>query len=418
MRSTTVKALLAGLISVLLMGALTAPSMADSKKDLEKQKSGVSGKIDSAKDDVAESTKELKAAQAAYDKAAASLKSAQSTLGETRGQLATAKAKDQNLQLRLEETEAALEVSIAKLASGEADLAASEQVVEEFTVQNVQQGDQGLRAFSRLLTGDAPADFTEQMSINDSVSDAQLARMQELDATRVVLKLKRDEVEDLRDRVKTQREEAAANLVVQEKLEAAAAAQASKVVTLVREQRTSKRAADAALKDDLAVLAKLEADRSRLNAQLAALAAKDKKSGGAAVGGDSGGTLSYPVSGPITSSYGMRVHPVTGVYKLHDGTDFGVGCGTPVRAAASGTIIQQYYNGGYGNRVILNNGIKRGQSVVTTYNHLSRFAKGVGSKVSRGDVIGYVGSTGYSTGCHLHFMVIVNGGTQNPSGWL
>lgn len=418
MRYTTVKALLAPLISVVLVSALAAPSMADSKNDLEKEKKGVSGKIDSAKGDVAESTKELKTAQAALSTAQAALTSAQATLGETRGQLATAKAEDESLQLKLTETEAALEVSVARLKSGEANLVASERVVEEFTVQNVQQGDRGLRAFSKLLTGEKPSDFTEQMSINDSVSDAQLATMQGLDATRLVLKLKRDEVEKLRDQVKKQREAAAANLKVQEELEAAAAKQAESVATLVRSQASAKKSADSALQDDLAVLRKLESDRNRLNAQLAALATKDKKSGGASVGGDGGGALSYPVSGPITSRYGMRVHPVTGRYKLHDGTDFGVGCGTPIRAAASGTIIQQYYNGGYGNRVILNNGIKRGASVVTTYNHLSRFAKSAGSKVSRGEVIGYVGSTGYSTGCHLHFMVIVNGSTQNPMGWL
>jgi murein DD-endopeptidase MepM/ murein hydrolase activator NlpD len=134
--------------------------------------------------------------------------------------------------------------------------------------------------------------------------------------------------------------------------------------------------------------------------------------------GDSGGTLTRPVSGPITSPYGMRVHPITGVYKLHDGMDFGVPCGTPVKAAAGGTIIQQYFNAAYGNRIILNNGVKRGVSVVTTYNHLTRFALKAGTKVQRGQVIGYSGTTGYSTGCHLHFMVLVNGATVNPAGWL
>jgi murein DD-endopeptidase MepM/ murein hydrolase activator NlpD len=114
----------------------------------------------------------------------------------------------------------------------------------------------------------------------------------------------------------------------------------------------------------------------------------------------------------------MRWHPITHVYKLHDGTDFGVPCGTPVRAAASGRIIEQYYNGGYGNRVILNNGIKRGVNVVTTYNHLSRFKYATGTRVKRGQVIAYSGTTGYSTGCHLHFMVITNGHTVNPMGWL
>jgi murein DD-endopeptidase MepM/ murein hydrolase activator NlpD len=81
-------------------------------------------------------------------------------------------------------------------------------------------------------------------------------------------------------------------------------------------------------------------------------------------------------------------------------------------------ILEQYYNGGYGNRVILNNGLMRGHSIVTTYNHLSSYAKSVGDKVNRGDVVGYVGSTGYSTGCHLHFMVLVDGHTTDPMGWL
>jgi hypothetical protein len=69
-------------------------------------------------------------------------------------------------------------------------------------------------------------------------------------------------------------------------------------------------------------------------------------------------------------------------------------------------------------RVILNNGLMRGKSIVTTYNHLSNYARSVGDKVNRGDVIGYVGSTGYSTGCHLHFMVLVDGRTTDPMGWL
>ena len=308
-------------------------------------------------------------------------------------------------------------MSIAKLKRGEAELVESEQAVEDFTVQNVQQGDQGLRAFSRLLSGDDPSDFTEQMSINDSVSDAQLATMQELDATRVVLKLKRDEVQALRNKVKKQREEAAANLKVQEQLEAAAAEQAVAVAALVRTKNSAKKSADKALQR-----------RSRACCASSRPIATDSTPSwprwppriaspvAPASAATAAGPCRTPSAGRSPRPYGMRVHPVTGVYKLHDGTDFGVGCGTPIRAAASGTIIQQYYNGGYGNRVILNNGVKRGKSVVTTYNHLSRFARSTGSKVGRGDVIGYVGSTGYSTGCHLHFMVIVNGSTAEPHG--
>jgi murein DD-endopeptidase MepM/ murein hydrolase activator NlpD len=114
----------------------------------------------------------------------------------------------------------------------------------------------------------------------------------------------------------------------------------------------------------------------------------------------------------------MRLHPVYKRWTLHDGTDFGAPCGTPVYAAAKGTVLAVYYNAGYGNRVILDNGYHSGVGLGTAYNHLSSYATYVGQKVERGDVIGYVGNTGYSTGCHLHFMVFENGATVNPMGWL
>jgi murein DD-endopeptidase MepM/ murein hydrolase activator NlpD len=120
----------------------------------------------------------------------------------------------------------------------------------------------------------------------------------------------------------------------------------------------------------------------------------------------------------ITSPYGMRLHPIYRAWRLHDGTDFGAGCGRPVRAAANGRTIGRYYNVGYGKRVIIAHGYMRGASVTTTYNHLTRYSTHVGQRVRRGEIIGFVGTTGYSTGCHLHFMVFRNGRTVNPMKWL
>jgi murein DD-endopeptidase MepM/ murein hydrolase activator NlpD len=77
-----------------------------------------------------------------------------------------------------------------------------------------------------------------------------------------------------------------------------------------------------------------------------------------------------------------------------------------------------YYNGGYGNRVIIDHGVQKGVSLSTSYNHLSQFGTFIGDTVEQGEVIGYVGTTGYSTGCHLHFMVYENGGTVDPMSWL
>jgi len=124
------------------------------------------------------------------------------------------------------------------------------------------------------------------------------------------------------------------------------------------------------------------------------------------------------VSSYITSPYGMRFHPVLHYWKLHDGTDFRAPCGTPIRAAADGKVTDKYYNGGYGNRLFVSHGVIDGSSITTVYNHLSRYKAHVGERVKKGEIIGYAGTTGYSTGCHLHFMVYQDGRVVNPMKWL
>ena len=112
------------------------------------------------------------------------------------------------------------------------------------------------------------------------------------------------------------------------------------------------------------------------------------------------GTLRRPVGGPITSPFGTRVHPVTGARKLHDGTDFGVPCGTPVHAAGDGTVVSRRFDGAYGNRVI----VRHADGLETSYNHLASQSVSVSQEVTPSTIVGRVGSTGLSTGCHLHFM--------------
>ncbi len=411
---TTRKATTTVLLVAALIAALTTPSFADKKDDLEKQKKGVSGKIGDAKKDLELSSKKYANAVAALKTAQGKLDAAKSQLSNTRGALATAKAQDAEMQAKLAATEAELDAAMARLSKGKAELRSSEAKVEQFAVRNIEQGDPGMRAFSDLLRGEDPNEYSEQMSLNDAVSDDQLATMQSLAATRVILEVNRDRVQKLRDRVKDQREAAAANLVRKQQLEAAAESQASEVAELVTARKGARDTAAKLRAEDKKQLASLESDRRRLENQIRALTPKQVQD----AGGDGGGTLSRPAAGPITSPYGRRFHPVLHVWKLHDGTDFGTGCGAPVRAAAAGTVMQTYYNGGYGNRVILNNGRMRGASVVTTYNHLTRWIVRPGQHVNRGQTIGYSGTTGYSTGCHLHFMVIANGSTVNPMGWL
>ncbi|GAA3544347.1 metalloendopeptidase [Aeromicrobium flavum] len=438
------KPLLALALSITLVASLSAPTFGGEKDDVKREQRANKQRLKDAQDEVQESTQAARDAKRALDAASSRLAAAETELGQTRGKLAVAQAEDARLRAELDKAEAELEAAEAALNAAEKELKQSRGAVESFAVESVMAGDSGLKAFGDLLRGADPGEFSEQMSASTSIGDAQIALMQELAASEVMLGIERDKVEKLRDRVADQKQQAEAVVVQMQALTAQAEAQAASVAQLVTARAGAKRSAEAALAEDQKLLAEQEAERSRLESQMAEIVrqeleaarkaaeaaerARRKKGGGGGGGkdnggggggsGDSGGALSRPVPGPITSPYGMRRHPITGVYKLHDGTDFGVGCGTPIRAAAGGRIISQYYNGAYGNRVILNNGVKRGKSIITTYNHLSRFARGSGAKVSRGEVIGYVGSTGYSTGCHLHFMVLANGQTTQPMNWL
>jgi murein DD-endopeptidase MepM/ murein hydrolase activator NlpD len=123
------------------------------------------------------------------------------------------------------------------------------------------------------------------------------------------------------------------------------------------------------------------------------------------------------VNAPITSPYGMRLHPILHIWKLHDGTDFGAGCGVAIRAPYPGRVVERYYNAGYGNRLIIDHGKVDGHYITTAMNHAIRYTVGVGAHVRQGEVIGYVGETGYATGCHLHLMVWKDGTMINPMTW-
>jgi len=127
--------------------------------------------------------------------------------------------------------------------------------------------------------------------------------------------------------------------------------------------------------------------------------------------GDAPGILLRPVSGRITSSYGPRVHPILGTTRLHTGIDFGSAYGTAIAAAAAGTVIHASGFGGYGNTVI----IDHGGGMSTLYAHQSSINVSNGAVVETGDTIGFVGSTGLSTGPHLHFEVRILGSPVDPA---
>ena len=149
----------------------------------------------------------------------------------------------------------------------------------------------------------------------------------------------------------------------------------------------------------------LEADAERLEDEIARLQSNE---------GEAPGILGWPVNGRISSPFGYRIHPILGVRKLHTGTDIKGSTGTPISAAAEGTVILSQTYGGYGRAVV----IDHGGGMSTLYAHQSSIAVSVGEVVTRGEVIGYVGCSGSCTGPHLHFEVRLDGVPVDPLQYL
>lgn len=188
------------------------------------------------------------------------------------------------------------------------------------------------------------------------------------------------------------------------------------------QQQDVKAQKDSLLAQNQAIIAQAQATldaetaaAADLRSQIAAqVAAQNAASGGSSTGGATSfvpsGTYTWPCYGEITSPFGPRTDPYTG---YHEGVDIGASTGTPVRAMGNASVISAGWNGGYGNCVVIN----LGNGMQVYYGHLSEIDVSAGQTVNQGDVVGLVGSTGNSTGPHLHFGVISGGDFVDPMGF-
>jgi len=158
----------------------------------------------------------------------------------------------------------------------------------------------------------------------------------------------------------------------------------------------------------------LRARKADFEAEYLALQARigNSLSRGSPVPGN--GRLAWPVDGAVTSGFGPRTHPILGGSRMHKGVDISAPSGTPIKAAGDGVVVMAGSNGGYGNWTL----IDHGDGLATGYAHQSSIGVSTGRRVRTGDVIGRVGSTGASTGPHLHWEVRVNGEPVDPMGWV
>lgn len=278
------------------------------------------------------------------------------------------------------------------------------------------QGSSEDASLSIFFGAQTSTEFVDDYAYRETTSRVQsntLAQMEELAAVNRNRKARQEAVRAYIEELKVQ-----ADALVVETQTARDAAEAKKkeVEQLLEEAKDLKAFLESKRASYLAKQKELEDAQAALKVELQAL--WKKKLAEEATNGTGSlvkGFLSPPTAVPyITSSYGMRYHPIYHVWRLHAGTDFRAYCGTPILAAADGKVEWATYKYGFGNQVMLYNGIVSGKVLYTSYNHFSGFAVSNGQTVKRGQVLGYSGSTGSSTACHLHFEVYVNGSTVDP----
>jgi murein DD-endopeptidase MepM/ murein hydrolase activator NlpD len=420
---------------VLSAGLVTSgPAAGTSRDDVEDRRGDVREELDESQASLDHISAELADAVGRLDELEGRLPEARAAVDAARSEADAARERDAEIAGRLDVARAALEATAAELAARQAE-AEDTQRRATSVVREAYRGSD-LNDLAILVEAADPEEYADMLLLAETAKRAQdrtMARVQvqqaEIRSTEARQQAQEEELEGLKAEA-----EAAVEQTRQAE-EAAREAQAS-LEALVAEQEETVAAVEAAKAAEEDRLAELTAESEAIERRLAEIAEQERAAaavaaeeaaaeqrrrqaeGGADPGAPSGGgVLSMPVNGRLTSPFGYRIHPVLGYRKLHNGQDFGAPCGTPVYAAADGTVVETGWAGGYGNRVVIAHGSVNGVSLATTYNHLSSFAGASGS-VSRGQVVGYVGTTGMSTGCHLHFETRESGTPVDPVKWL
>jgi len=314
---------------------------------------------------------------------------AEAALKKARAELAVAQEKDRQAAEKLAELESQLEITqktYDQTRSFVADVA-----------RTIYQ-DGPLATLEIILGATDPNDFSQKLMAMQTYIGNQNAKIEQLETIKAQLETEQAAV--AAQKVILEQEKAAA-------LEAAKRAKAAEeeVLRLIAKQKAALAKAESEREATRKRYEQLRAEQIRLQ-QLARLRA--------GLGGSIPGELYWPVQGArLSQNVGPRRHPVFGYRSCHTGMDLAAGTGTPIGAAATGIVTAVTTLRAYG-RVIV---IAHNGGLSTMYAHLSRFNVSVGQGVAVGDTVGFVGSSGWSTGPHLHFEVHVNGTPFNPLGW-
>ncbi|WP_345680091.1 murein hydrolase activator EnvC family protein [Yinghuangia aomiensis] len=401
-------------------GAAIGWGTARADDDAGTAKADVDRQVAAVRTDLDGSVQRLEAAETAYADANARMPEAQSALDQARVRLDAARARDTELRARLDRAVADEATARQQLADVGSAMDAMHDALGQVASHAYQNG--ALAQLSVIMHAETPGELLDRLEGYRALlraDESTLARLREIQSE---TDGRQKALARARDDVRAQQEAAAGQLSEVHTLEAQAEKASASVAALVEQRRAALATAQQEKAADQQRYEALQAEQRRLTELVNRLNAP---SGDGASAGDGGGVsrgrtgaLSYPIDAAVTSVYGMRFHPVLGYVKLHTGTDFGASEGTPAHTAREGTVIAAGYNPAYGNRVVVSHGRVNGIALTTTYNHLSRIDVHEGRRLRRGDTVGLVGTTGWSTGAHLHFEVLVDGEFADPQTWL
>jgi murein DD-endopeptidase MepM/ murein hydrolase activator NlpD len=410
-------------VFVTVVTVLAGSGASASNDPLRNRKNSVDGQIDQVRETLEGASKDVVAAAVAVRTAQLRLSAARTASKAANHALAVAVAHDQDVAARLAVAQAEQAKAERQVAAG---LAAQEQTRQQIgRMARETYMDAGLSGLAVALGADTPEAFTDRIALSGVALRSRGDALEELAVQQADLRATTSKVQAVAAEVTVLERQAAAAVAARRTAQAAAVAAQARIARVLSAEQAALKVARSKASAERSRLDALQREQTKLQAMLAARARAERarhhasgggSSGGGSAPGPSSGFLSYPVSAPITSGFGLRYHPILHIWRLHSGIDFGVACGTPVHAAASGAIISAGWAGGYGNRIVIDHGLVRGVELATTYNHLTRIV--ASGHVARGQLIAYSGTTGLSTGCHLHFETLVNGSYVNPLGWV
>lgn len=371
-------------LAAMILAGSVFPAVAD---DLDDQLADIQGQISSAQESAANAEEIIKAVSAKLAAIKADLDAANAELARIRGEQA-------KLNAQIAQTEAELQKAINDLHARQAILARRVRAIYMHGQLNYLDVIVGANSFS---------DFANRLELLKRVIHSDFSLILEIQEKQRAIEAKRAQLEAEKQQLNALEAEA-------QKTQEAIAAKHAEQQKVLDEAKQHKAAAEQMERELQAASADIQEQIQQRIREREAVAA----SGGGYDYVQGTGQFSWPCSGPITSPFGYRIHPIFGTQIFHSGIDIGVPEGTPIHAADSGTVIEADWLGGYGNAVI----IDHGNGLQTVYGHNSSLAVSAGQAVSKGQVIAYAGQTGYATGPHCHFEVRVNGSPVDPMGYL